>query len=500
MRWKGKKLIIADPDVAVVKLLNSALKDSEMKIFNVKDGPRALELAVSCQPDLIILEIALPFLNGIRIAQILKSNPNVKNVPIIFMTAGEINPAYLSFLENSVIKKPININEVMARIDASLLKIAKAIEVQGESKEVQGSLAQMPIVDILQIFNINKKEGVLILQKETEEGMIFLSSGKILNAVIGPVKGEKALYRLLSWTSGSFDYIPKNFNPEICIDKPTDALLMEGMRQLDEWNRMENEFPPMDANLYLKIKPKQFPGKLRPVTKEVLALVEFYKKISDILDNSSHPDFEVMITIHTLISKGMLDCKQKEVKKKQKQLPLLTSEEAFAIKERLKAPFRETYEMDTVKIPILAHSIEEIKKVTNLLKELDDFVVEKSFFSEKGPKIPFGPMGTIRASENITILFHAFPCGNDYLPLWPPFMGDSIGMILLRGKDKVKCLSRDIERLQSAINVKPVIINVANRCNEKELEGMLQINLMDVETEETRDIFHSILRSFLELS
>lgn len=501
MKCKNKKILLADPDVNVVKKLNSSLKNLGVKFFNAKDGPRALELAVSTKVDLIIMEISLPFLNAIRIAQILKSNPNTKDIPIIFMTSGEINSAYLPFLENAVIKKPFKINDVVARIEASLLKVEKSIEVKGESKEVQGNLAQMPIVDILQIFNMNKKEGVLVLRRETEaqEGMIFLTEGEIINAVIGAVKGEKALYRLLGWQDGTFEYIPKNFNPEVSIEKPTDALLMEGMRQLDELRRIEEEFPSMDAHLYMKIEPRKFPSELRPVTKEVLALLEFYKKVSDVVNNCAYPDFEVMITIHTLVSKGILECRQKEIKKGKQALPILTSEEAFAIKEGLKTPYRETYEMDTVKIPLMASSFEEIKTITNVLTKIDGFVMEKGFFLGEGKSAPFGPVGKIKVSDNITILFHAFPYDDAYLPLWPPFMGDSIGIILLRKNDKENNIKTALKRLRRIMDSKPVIINFDTDDNEADDDDIFQINMKDVKKEEPGEVFRKILGSFLKL-
>ncbi len=499
MKWKNKTILVADPDVKMIRRVNATFKNYGARFINVKDGPRALELAVSLRPDLIIMEISLPFLNAIRIAQILKSNPNLKSVPIIFLAAGEINPAYLPFLENAVIQKPVRMEEMIARIDASFMKAAKAIEVSDESREVLGHLDQMPIVDILQIFNMNKKEGVLVLKRENlaEEGMIFLIEGDIVNAVTGAAKGEKALYRLLGWNRGTFEYVPKNFSPEITIDKPTDALLMEGMRQMDEWRRLSDDFPPMDAHLSLKMEPQKIPGRLRPVTKEVLALVEFYKKVADVLDHCSYPDFEVMLTLHTLISKGILASRSGAPRKVPRAMPILTSEEAFAIKEGLKAPYRETYEMDMVRIPIITDNIEALRQVTNLFARIDGFKVAEILYPAEGNGAPLGPVGKVRASENITLLFYALPFDTHFLPLWSPFMADSVGSLLLR---REKSSGAVIRRLKEVKGTAAVIVNMNDGPYDDDDEGMLQLNMKDMEKEEPLKVFHAILGAFLELS
>ena len=105
---RAKKILLADPDVKVIKQLNLALGEQGMEVINVKDGPKALEMAVNITPDLILMEIDLPYLNAIRVAQILTSNPKLKNVPILFMSSGKINPAYLPFFKNAVIQNDRN--------------------------------------------------------------------------------------------------------------------------------------------------------------------------------------------------------------------------------------------------------------------------------------------------------------------------------------------------------------------------------------------------------
>ena len=55
--------------------------------------------------------------------------------------------------------------------------------------------------------------------------------------------GEKALFRLLTWKSGSFKFLPSKVNVPHKINRSADNLIMEGLRQFDEWELLKDKFP-----------------------------------------------------------------------------------------------------------------------------------------------------------------------------------------------------------------------------------------------------------------
>jgi hypothetical protein len=273
---------------------------------------------------------------------------------------------------------------------------------------------------------------------------------------------------------------------------------MEGMRQLDEWKRMEGEFPSLDSLIYLKVSPSKLSSKLRPATKEVLALLEFYKKVGDVVDNSSHPDFEVMMTIHTLHSKGILELRDEELKQKKKGgAPLLTSSEAFAIKEGLRMSFRESHETETVKIPVLSSSFGEMKKVANMLANLRGFKLEHGLFLSEEEKTPLGALGRVKASDNINLLFYAFPMDMVYTPLWAPLMVGSIGVLIVRGDDdkKIRTIS---EHLATTLNLKTLVLD--SKKGSKPLgDDIFHMNMRDIEKNGVSKSLHRMLGMLLNL-
>ena len=127
---------------------------------------------------------------------------------------------------------------------------------------------------LLQIFSLNRKDGVLALSHDNKKGYIHLLEGQVVSARIGRITAEKAFYRLLLWDYGKFRFTPGNPQTERLIDLPTDQLLMEGMRQNDEMLAQMSTFPAGDKMLELAIPMDHLPPGLRPGTYEIIELID----------------------------------------------------------------------------------------------------------------------------------------------------------------------------------------------------------------------------------
>ena len=138
-------------------------------------------------------------------------------------------------------------------------------------------------------------------------GRVYLRGGDVVQAVVGLVEGEKALFRLLAWERGSFEFTPVPVTIDSRIETPTRALLREGRRQLDEWERTATNLPPLEAHVALRIRTERLPNVIHPLTQEVLVVLELYTRVRDVVDHCSYPDYQVLRTLQTLIARGMLE-------------------------------------------------------------------------------------------------------------------------------------------------------------------------------------------------
>ncbi len=126
---KQPLVLIVDDTIKNLQLLGNLLKESSYKISAATNGRQAIEVAKQIQPDLILLDVMMPELDGFETCKILKSMPETKNIPVIFLTAKvEAEDIINGFKEGAVdyITKPFNSYELKARVQTHLeLKMSK---------------------------------------------------------------------------------------------------------------------------------------------------------------------------------------------------------------------------------------------------------------------------------------------------------------------------------------------------------------------------------------
>ncbi len=83
----SKKILIVDDDKDFLKALKIVLEDKGYSIVTATDGAQALELARTESPNLILLDIMLPGMNGFKVCRFLKFDENYKDIPIIIISA-----------------------------------------------------------------------------------------------------------------------------------------------------------------------------------------------------------------------------------------------------------------------------------------------------------------------------------------------------------------------------------------------------------------------------
>jgi signal transduction histidine kinase len=116
-------ILIVDDTIPNLQLLSKMLTDEGYKVRAVPSGAMALTAAQSAPPDLILLDIALPDLNGYEICQCLKRDDRTRNVPILFISALDDEMDKVKAFEVGgvdYITKPFQIAEVVARVETHL--------------------------------------------------------------------------------------------------------------------------------------------------------------------------------------------------------------------------------------------------------------------------------------------------------------------------------------------------------------------------------------------
>jgi len=87
MRKVKKRILVVDDDKAVLELAKIKLEQLEYDVITATSGKDCLEIAEREKPDLILLDIIMPVLDGGETAHLLLENPETKDIPIIFLTS-----------------------------------------------------------------------------------------------------------------------------------------------------------------------------------------------------------------------------------------------------------------------------------------------------------------------------------------------------------------------------------------------------------------------------
>ncbi|MEW5851183.1 MAG: FHA domain-containing protein [Myxococcota bacterium] len=179
---------------------------------------------------------------------------------------------------------------------ASVRTMLEDVAAQQRSATMSGTIREVPLPDLLQLFGTSKKSGVLQVISPSGNGKIFLRGGRLYYAVIddnhdlGPMK---SVCRMLGWTDGDFELLPPSDEEFLLeLEDSTEAIIMEGLRQLDEMSRLRNDVPAPTQSLQLAA-PLNSP--LSELTKEqldVLQLVYNFGLTQEVLNRSPGTDYE----------------------------------------------------------------------------------------------------------------------------------------------------------------------------------------------------------------
>ena len=171
--YEKKTILIVDDEQKIVDLLVHNLRREGYNTIEANDGVSAVEIAKEQRPDLILLDIMLPRLDGLSVCKKIK---NIYNVPILMVTAKDDELDKIVGLElgaDDYITKPFSVREVVARVKANLRKVEVNIEAENMAKNNEEKKAEKKDNTI--------KVGSLVLDLEKYEVHI---DGKVINLTL----------------------------------------------------------------------------------------------------------------------------------------------------------------------------------------------------------------------------------------------------------------------------------------------------------------------------
>jgi len=136
--------------------------------------------------------------------------------------------------------KPFFVRELARqarRITARLLQQQMEKMGHGPGGAISGRLSEMSLLDWMTSLEQGRKTCALILRKGSEVCTVYFHEGQVTHATYGGEKGDAAVFKVLTWTEGGWELDFSKTTAERTTTMSTQALMMEGLRLLDESNR-----------------------------------------------------------------------------------------------------------------------------------------------------------------------------------------------------------------------------------------------------------------------
>jgi DNA-binding response OmpR family regulator len=433
-------ILIADGNTGRGQRVADALEVAGHPCQVSSHGAAGLEAALSEQPTVIVAQVGLPLVDANKLAEILRANPRTRGVRFLFVGGESGRTEAFGTVGDASINANAEVAEIQQAVEVLLERQARIERLEARANtdhDFEGRLVELQPAEILQMLHVRSATGRLTLTPELEDGSapsgsIVVVEGEILSAATGLVHAEKALFRMLDWASGEFHFEQTVIEGVAEIRTPTRTLLAEGLRQIDEWNRLAPKLPPLESPVKLRVDRSELPNVVHPLTQEVLALLEELDRVGDVVDQCSQPDYQVLRTLHTLASRGIIEFGRAHIVPVQAAASALFNESqcrrlrGFAPSEDAQGPAQVS-----VKLLVAAASSSVAKQFAGLLMKVPGAELSPRF--ERGQVGPgdLEVMARVDVDGDFGIDLVHLPADSANQPLWAFASYRALGTIFL---------------------------------------------------------------------
>ncbi len=313
------RILVADDEPYVVMAIKEVLENLPASILEARNGEEALRAARTERPDLILLDVKMPGLDGFQVATALKRDPSTAAIPLVFFSALGAPSEKVRGLElgaDDYLAKPIDAEELQARVRTILRRHRPS---KGASLATSGQLQAMSLPSLVRALEAGRRTTRLLLTRGEERGELVVVDGHITRATQGPRQSEAAVYELLTWQDGSFQMASVDPAQQIGgeVAAPNQGLLLEGLRR-------HEEIPRLHARLTGVKGPLRVPDAVReavaqqspPAMAALVGLLDGARGLEQVLAHSPFDTWATLKTLLRLLAVGALDAVVQDVERR----------------------------------------------------------------------------------------------------------------------------------------------------------------------------------------
>jgi response regulator RpfG family c-di-GMP phosphodiesterase len=232
------RALVVDPDPEETTVLELRLMEQGFEVQQARSAEQALKLLEKGEIEIVISETVLEQgTDGYKLLELARKAEWGQVLPWVFVSgkaAGSAAQRAFDLGAADFLVKPVSADLLVAKLRQIIEREATR---GGVKRGVSGSLAEMSLPDMVQVLWHGRKTGALKIRSAGGAGEIHFVAGSIYNALFGNLRGEEAFYAMLGLAQGDFVLDPNFTAPQQLLQQSPEALLLEGMRRLDEAQR-----------------------------------------------------------------------------------------------------------------------------------------------------------------------------------------------------------------------------------------------------------------------
>jgi DNA-binding NarL/FixJ family response regulator len=294
-------------------LIDGLIITSDNSIFeefnnNFSSEQNYLEYAASLQAAVEIMDIASPdyifiieknIKDIINIIKHLYNHEKYNKIPMICFippSSYEERKELWQYGATDIIQLPILKDEIEIQLEQIFKDIAPPDKEQAEVG-MKGKLEDYNPIDLVQIFEQNKKTGVLTLKKYDDEGRIWFYKGEIYDGKYRNFESIDAVLNLMTWIEGDFSitFVDDEYKQKIKLDN--EQILLETIQRIDRRNKIFNTLPKRDTILLLSPEVD-----IEHLEKEEKTFLHFFQAGNTIFDFLYEFDYDELFLLEKIQS------------------------------------------------------------------------------------------------------------------------------------------------------------------------------------------------------
>jgi two-component system cell cycle response regulator len=205
------RVLVVDDILPNVKLLEAKLSSEYYDVLTATNGPDALEKVSTQSPDIVLLDVMMPGMDGFEVCRRIKENPSTAHIPVVMVTALTDSSDRIKGLEagaDDFLSKPLNDTALMSRV-RSLVRLKMTVD---EWRVRENTASQLGVVDnTANAMNEPVEQArILVIEDQSYESKKFIDGLKVDNDIV--IIAETGIEAMTKVNDGDYDLLAVSLN------------------------------------------------------------------------------------------------------------------------------------------------------------------------------------------------------------------------------------------------------------------------------------------------